>query len=161
MTETQLIQRSLRWTLPLTIGVAVLLAYSLIGDAQLEASQSSSTSLFSRNPSAGPSAQRLPAAAAPAAEIQLECNSGARSEWRNLAAQIRIRGVRCGQIKNDLAATVTVRNRSNGLEATVFSLPKAQFTTDYISLVPGENHLEITHTAGGGQATTQQVIAFR
>ena len=64
-------------------------------------------------------------------------------ELSNGVTQIRFTGTACMK-KSELTSTEIV-NESNGFSATVFSLSKNSFTTDYISLAPGSNVIKVIH----------------
>jgi hypothetical protein len=62
--------------------------------------------------------------------------------------QIRLSGQACGPKRN--IASVEILNEANGFSATVFHTDDKSYTTDYISLAPGQNRIRILETSKDG-----------
>jgi hypothetical protein len=90
-----------------------------------------------------------------AIEFDLLCpKKGAKEEpvtetLNSTVAQVRLTGSSC--MKDREIASTEIKNEANGFSATVFATGPHSFTTDYISLVKGENKIRILHifTKGG------------
>lgn len=79
------------------------------------------------------------------------------------AKQIRLMGEFCnppkGQASPSGVPETRIVNRTNGFSATAFYPPQGGYTTDYISLAPGENRIEVSHAWPSG-ARHARVIAI-
>jgi hypothetical protein len=62
--------------------------------------------------------------------------------------QIRLTGQACGQKRTP--ASTEILNEANGFSATVFHPDDKSFTTDYISLAPGQNRIRILQISKEG-----------
>ena len=62
--------------------------------------------------------------------------------------QIRLSGQDCGPQRN--IASTEILNEANGFSATVFHPDDKTFTTDYISLAPGQNRIRILQISKEG-----------
>ncbi len=73
----------------------------------------------------------------------IEMNCG-QNVFKSGALQIRLKGVLCnGLALNDLKETI-VKNNDTGDSISVFKMDHNQFTTDFIHLEKGENHISLT-----------------
>lgn len=106
---------------------------------------------------------RAPASAAPqfsalsiddkgsqAIDFSVPCETS-NGRFSNNVVQVRLTGSLCGKIKGAIESS-EIRNVTNGFSATVFPGEKADsFTTDYITLATGENHIRIQHFLKSGE----------
>jgi hypothetical protein len=72
-------------------------------------------------------------------------------------SHLRLLGTSCGQ----LGVEVSVQNISNGFTAEVIGLKDAKYTTDFIDLKEGENHLKITRKDSEGKIEEQLIHVKR
>lgn len=72
------------------------------------------------------------------------------------ALHIRLVAELCSQHKK--VTNSKIINESNQFKATVFSLEKSKFTTDYIKLTEGLNRIRIVHELEGGEKWVSQVV---
>ena len=81
------------------------------------------------------------------------------------AKQIRFTGEFCNSTKGGPNTTgvpqTRIVNRTNGFSATAFFPPQGGYTTDYISLAPGENRIEVSHAWPSGARTTMEIAIVR
>jgi hypothetical protein len=94
-----------------------------------------------------------------AIDFTLPCEGGGRFSKNVL--QVRLSGSLCTK-KKEIIETSEIRNVTNGFSATVF--PGAQqdtFTTDYITLANGENHIRIQHILKSGGKVERDFVIIR
>lgn len=94
-----------------------------------------------------------------AIDFTLPCDGGGRFSKNVL--QVRLSGNLCTKKKEIIEAS-EIRNMTNGFSATVF--PGAQhdtFTTDYITLANGENHIRIQHILKSGGKVERDFVIDR
>lgn len=103
-----------------------------------------------------------------AIDFTLPCDGNGR--FSKNVVQVRLSGGLClkanaktGANAQDVIEASEIRNVTNGFSATVFPGPKRDtFTTDYITLANGENHIRIQHILkSGGKIERDFVIERR
>lgn len=98
-----------------------------------------------------------------AVDFTLPCEGQGR--FSKNVAQIRLTGRLCdrdGHADHREIASSEIRNTTNGFSATVFYLKVDSFTTDYMTLAAGENHIRILHILkAGGRLERDFVIERR
>lgn len=72
-------------------------------------------------------------------------------------SQARFQGPNCSADETVIGVT----NQSNGMTATIFQLPNGQFTTDYLQLQPGENHIQVKRKTKDGEEHTKTLVVVR
>ena len=84
-----------------------------------------------------------------ALDFTLPCEGNGR--FSKNVIQVRLTGTICGK-KKAVIESSEIRNMTNGFSATVFPSAKQDtFTTDYITLAQGENHIRILHFLKSGE----------
>jgi hypothetical protein len=86
-----------------------------------------------------------------AIDFTLPCED--KTRFAKNIVQVRLIGSLCAE--NPRAAkqeieTSEIRNMTNGFSATVFYPKSSSFTTDYMTLAPGTNHIKISHILKAG-----------
>ncbi len=109
-----------------------------------------------------------------AVDLDLPCGDAAkdqRSLFNHNVVQVRLMSS-CGKdaershhsesknIKREIAST-DIRNQANGFSATVFAEGEQDFSTDYISLSVGENHIHIAQLFKNGEHQDRDLIVVR
>jgi hypothetical protein len=100
-----------------------------------------------------------------ATELTVDCNP--QTHPSVLPANIkyaRISGTICprpGRHRSGGSRVTEIKNLANGFAATVFNLSEREFTTDYISLMDGENHIQISHRYDDGAVESLEFLAKR
>jgi hypothetical protein len=107
---------------------------------------------------------RSPDAVTPEAKIEtikLGCiKDGSQIQVKSLAKQLRLKGSLCNGGLPSLKES-SVINRANGFVATLFSLNSGTFTSDYISLDEGTNHLMLSIDNDQGKHSMAEVTVSR
>lgn len=135
---------------------------SLIGQAKIEAAASSP-----RDPASviAPIEHPIgfgttaPRAIPKAVDLDLACDTS-KLVYDNSVAQIRLTGAPCSDAKAVFVSS-EIRNEANGFSATVFHPTGSTFTTDYISLSPGLNHIRVLHQFVKGAREEREYIIER
>lgn len=83
-----------------------------------------------------------------AIDFNMPCEGNTRFS-RNVV-QVRLSGKLCGKLAQQDIEQSEIRNMTNGFSATVFYPGPHAFTTDYITLVGGENQIHIQHILKSG-----------
>jgi hypothetical protein len=96
-----------------------------------------------------------------ALDFTLPCEG--KTKFAANVVQVRLSGSVCGKVskKSPLReiASSEISNAANGFSATVFYPNAKSFTTDYMTLVPGENRIRILHVfKQGGKETRDYII---
>jgi hypothetical protein len=157
-------QRFLLMTVFLVALVGAPAVYSVVREPQELTAEAATENL---NPDAD-SAQRSPAS--------IESNSQGRSAIKSKSVVLdytckgksktfevdgtlmRLKGKGC---LNENWKDLTVVNQTNGFTASVIFLKSNDFTTDFIDLKEGDNHLSIQGTDETGKAVTQKFVVKR
>lgn len=90
-----------------------------------------------------------------AAVLDLECTS--KSFHVIGAQQIRLRGNLCKKAKGAKVIGSRILNSSNGMNATVFFTEESRFTTDYIQVERGLNHIRLEYEFNNGSKEISQL----
>jgi hypothetical protein len=103
----------------------------------------------------------VPQRTAPQAiDVQLNCTES-RHEFDRSIAQVRLSGAPCATGKIHIVSS-EIRNDANGFSATVFHPTDTSYTTDYITLSPGENRIRVFHQFNqGGHEERDYIIQRR
>ncbi len=98
-----------------------------------------------------------------AVEISLNCKTQNKSQFSAGVKLIRITADFCKSTKKSPQIIVksTVQNLTNKFMATVFYPSPRTYTTDYISLEPGVNRIEIHHEFQDGSTEDLEFLAER
>lgn len=88
-----------------------------------------------------PSSQ--PAVGALTADMQLTCKDD-RIVLKGYVRQIRLLGTFCNKPANAELLGAELKSQNNGVAATLFVMSPQQFTTDYMTLIDGENRFTLT-----------------
>jgi hypothetical protein len=122
--------------------------------------------------SAGNGAERAPASASPqfsalsiddkgsqAIDFTMPCEGHGR--FSKNVVQVRLTGSLCGKLHGAIESS-EIRNVTNGFSATVFpGANEDSFTTDYITLASGENHIRIQHFLKSGEKVERDFVIER
>lgn len=93
--------------------------------------------------------------------LDLECvKDGKLKAISSRARQVRVVGKWCHSYIDKLEGS-SIINRANGVNATMFHLKKGQFTSDYISLVPGENNIMVQLQASEDSKSLTELVVVR
>jgi hypothetical protein len=94
-----------------------------------------------------------------AIDFTLPCDGNSR--FSKNVIQVRLSGALCTKKKEQISSS-EIRNMTNGFSATVFPTGKQDtFTTDYITLANGENHIRIQHILKSGGKVERDFIIER
>ena len=94
-----------------------------------------------------------------AIDFTLPCEGGGR--FSKNVIQVRLSGRLCTK-KKEMIETSEIRNVTNGFSATVFpGTQRDSFTTDYITLSSGENHIRIQHILKSGGKIDRDFVIVR
>ena len=152
---------------------------STIGHIKAHATQSNISLVeVEADPSAipaSPNAERAPASAGPlfsaltiddkgtqAVDFSLPCQGNGR--FAKSVVQVRLTGTTCdskGKPTQNEIASSEIRNTTNGFSATVFYPKSGSFTTDYMTLASGENHIRILHILKTGARFERDLVIER
>jgi hypothetical protein len=86
--------------------------------------------------------------------------NGDRIEYQSSAKLVRFLWKACGSSRLALEAS-SLFNRANGFEATLFQLEKGLISSDYVSLVGGENMILMELENSAGQRTVAEINVWR
>jgi hypothetical protein len=89
----------------------------------------------------------------------IDCES--ENNLTTKAKRLRIVGQLCLKTKKQTRSSSAIHNKTNGYRATVFSLDKKRFTTDYITLEEGQNEIDIKHLLSNGKYDSLKVSVVR
>lgn len=122
-----------------------------------------------------PVADRAPASAEPlfsaltiddkgtqAVDFSLPCQGNGR--FAKTVVQVRLSGTACdthGKPTRNEIESSEIRNTTNGFSATVFYPKSGSFTTDYMTLASGENHIRILHILKTGGRLERDLVIER
>lgn len=102
-----------------------------------------------------------------AVDFALPCE-GAESRFSKNVVQVRLTGELCdvksnrsGRADKREIASSEIRNMTNGFSATVFYPKASSFTTDYMTLAPGQNHIKILHILKAGTRLERDFVIER
>lgn len=90
--------------------------------------------------------------------LEFSCRIPASAQVTADTRQVRISGKICDL--DDVEATEVI-NLTNGFTATMFTPSPNQYTSDYIHLADGENHLRISMVKTNGERLTQDFAVLR
>ena len=93
-------------------------------------------------------------------EVKLSCLKPKSVVCANCAQRVRLLGHACGPAARPWSVENIV-NESNRFHATVFPLDNGQFTTDYMDLQPGANHLTVSMKDSRGRTHLKNFILIR
>jgi hypothetical protein len=94
-----------------------------------------------------------------AIDFTLPCDGNGR--FSKNVVQVRLSGGLCLKTR-EIIEVSEIRNVTNGFSATVFPGPKRDtFTTDYITLADGENHIRIQHILKSGGKVERDFVIER
>jgi hypothetical protein len=97
-----------------------------------------------------------------AIDVPVPCEGDASIQLPATVSQVRLMGTLClpGQAPIEILSS-EIRNELNGFSATTF-YPKARsFTTDYITIASGENHIKIVHQLGKKGREAREFVVRR
>lgn len=158
-----LIQRQMiLWTLGLVVLVGGGVGYSVLQPPSSLARKAKKTQP-TRVPASIPSlAAEVPNhilvdPGAHVSDFNVECDEAAESTFAETIQQVRLRGKTCSPSKKAKLTSTQIRNQTNGFIATVFTSDESKFTTDYINLKPGENHITIDMTFSDGSSLARKL----
>jgi hypothetical protein len=150
MTELSIIKQALATTLMLVLLLGGITVFSVIEPPPGLVAHPLNEGI--RGP-ASISSNNIPLASAATVssnEFILPC-SLKEQKLSGYSDQVRIQGDTCKE------KLTRITNKTNGFVATIFATTSTHFTTDYISLQPGENKIEVQQTARDGVVTTSTV----
>jgi cytoskeletal protein RodZ len=97
-----------------------------------------------------------------AIDVPVPCHGENTIDLPATVSQVRLIGTLCLAIKGSAdIQTSEIRNELNGFSATTF-YPKARaYTTDYITIASGDNHIKIVHQLGKFGREAREFIVHR
>ncbi len=139
--------------------VAVATGFSMLTPPEGSSSNRQPASFTTSNT---PDALGLQAVAAEQTkDFSLPCKGENHFNFESSVHQIRLLGELCQKhLKKDLLHSEVI-NLSNGFVATVFSGKSGQFTTDYISLEKGLNHIVVRNQLASGRFENHDYLLER
>lgn len=146
------------WTLVLVGFLGVVVVFTLLQPPDRDQTRRAANGRVPAGLIEGPAPEPIFAVAATAttAEIEVDCEAKFATTIPSNIRQLRLTGSYCAQKpKANAIASTEAQNTTNGFVGTVFYPRKDGFTTDYISLVEGENAIRVIHILKDG--TTQEV----
>jgi hypothetical protein len=154
-TLKKLQQKLNQTTFLLVVGMGLLALMTILS----EPSRGRPTSLSHRDlASVSDSAPRNSETNKAASVLNLKCGDGDNAvSWTQ---QIRLKGHSCQATGETTILTTQIKNTRNGYVATVFHQDR-EFSTDFIQLSEGENHLLVKHTLSDGQTEEHKVSVTR
>ncbi len=166
-------QKLIIWTFVLVIGLGLLSVFLLLqAPTSLPDKSRGATQLYrnQNSPSRDPASiadgkktvdARLPRKDTPHAnnEVFLPCQRPENNPITVFDKQIKITGAICHPGPD--FPSLEIRNKTNGVTATVFIQDGKSFTTDYISLNSGENKIHISHLFKQGTREEHEITLLR
>lgn len=137
----------------LTTGIIGLLALLIVSSIPRIKEGSHTQKPASSPQSRLPASQTNLAASIDPSVILLDCGIELSSQSKPAvlkSSKLRIKGLRCGNLLSQPKPQITIRNNSNGYEASILLLSATEFTTDYLSLVAGKNEISIEMLSNEG-----------
>ena len=159
-------KQMLQWTLGLVFAGGVFSSATLLTPPGSEVIAPTSTSPIGQTAQAS---DRAPASVLPPVldttvsmmDYQLGCQKSTKLIVSENVHQLRITSEFCQLKKSEKVLSSSVENKSNGFVATVFALDAQHFSTDYISLAKGQNHLVLQHQGANGASMQREVVIER
>ena len=90
-----------------------------------------------------------------AVDLTLPCKGVMRTHFKNSVTQVRLIGQTC---RTGRTVSSEILNTANSFSATVFYPTERTFTTDYITLRVGTNHIRIVHQMDKGSEEREYII---